>query len=69
MVNCLFAHKIVAVTVELKVRFRHPIIIHAPVIIRAELRDSREQLYTLNSQVTQHGIVKAQATGKFMTNC
>ena len=37
MTNCLFAHGCVGMTAELKVRFRHPVIVEQPVVVRARI--------------------------------
>ncbi len=66
MTNCLFAHGIVAVTAELKVKFRHPIALDSPVDVRASITESRPPLHRVEGTVMQAGEVKAKSSGKFM---
>jgi uncharacterized protein (TIGR00369 family) len=66
MTNCLFAHGIVAVTAKMTVRFRHPIALGAPLVVRACVTRSQAPLHVVEAQVIQDGQVKAKATGKFM---
>lgn len=66
MTNCLFAHGTAAVTGEMTVRFRHPIELGEPVVVRARIVDSRTPLYATEAEIIQNGQVKAKATGKFM---
>ena len=46
MTNCLFAHGIVAVTAEMNVRFRHPIKLGLPLLLKAKItaRKQRKKL-------------------------
>jgi len=66
MTNCLFAHGIVAVTVEMTVRFRHPIALHADLLVRAHIVRSQAPLHIIQAEAIQNGQVKAKAVGKFM---
>jgi acyl-coenzyme A thioesterase PaaI-like protein len=66
MTNCLFAHGVVAVTAELRVRFRDPIPVQLPLLVRAAICDSKPPLYVLEAWIMQGGKVKAKAKGKFM---
>jgi uncharacterized protein (TIGR00369 family) len=66
MTNCLFAHGIVAMTGEMTVRFRHPIEVDTPLVVRAHITRSQVPLHIVEAQVVQDGQVKAKATGKFM---
>lgn len=66
MTNCLFAHGIVALTGELTVRFRHPVVLATPAVIRARRARSLAPLHVLEAEVVQDGEVKATAVGKFM---
>lgn len=65
MTNCLFAHGQVAVTVELNVRFRNPVLVGRPVAIKAWIESSLPPLYTLRGEIRQDGELMATATGKF----
>lgn len=66
MANCLFAHGIVALTAEIRVRFRHPIKADAPLTISAKISGSIGTLYTLDSRIAQHGKDGARGKGKFI---
>ena len=66
MTNCFFARDIVAVTAEITVRFRHPIALHAPLLVRAHITRSQALPHIVEAQIFQDGRVKAKATGKFM---
>lgn len=66
MVHCLFAHDIIAVTAEMNVRFKSPIHLGTPLIISANLEISQPSLYVTKAMISQNGLVKAKAIGKFM---
>lgn len=66
MANCLFAHGIVAVTAELKVRFLRPIHVNSPLRVRACLNDMHSPLFVLGAEIFQGEEVKAKANGKFI---
>jgi uncharacterized protein (TIGR00369 family) len=66
MTNCLFVHGHVAVTAELNVRFRNPIVLGKPVTIKAWIESSGAPLYVLAGEIRQNGDVMATATGKFL---
>lgn len=66
MTNCLFAHGQVAVTAELNVRYRHPVLIQCPLRVRARLDRSFHSLFHVRAELIQEGVVKAFATAKFM---
>jgi len=66
MTNCLFAHGIVAVTAEITVRFRHPVELDAPLVVRAHITRSQAPLHIVEAQIVQDGQIKAKASGKFM---
>ena len=66
MTNCLFAHELVAVTAELKVRFRHPVTTTAPATLRAWLRESYGVLHLVDAELRQDVRVKVRASGKFV---
>ncbi len=66
MTNCIFAHGCSAVTAELNVRFRHPVVIGKPAIVRAWIDRSSPPLYVVKAEVLQDQQVKTTATGKFM---
>ena len=66
MTNCMFAYGCSAVTAELKVRFRHPVVTGQIATVRAWIVQSASPLYIVKAEVLQGGQVKATATGKFM---
>ena len=65
MANCLFAHGIAAVTAELTVRFRHPIVLGKPVVVRARIVEAAGPLYRLEARLLQDGELKVRAKGTF----
>lgn len=66
MTNCLFARDCVAVTADLHVRFRHPVVTDRTARVRAWINRSTSCLYELQAEILQDGQVKTTATGKFM---
>ena len=66
MTNCLFAHGIRGLTVELKVRYHESVAASEEVFLQAWLDDDAHGLYRLRAELAQGGSVKARATGKFM---
>ena len=66
MTNCLLARGCVAVTAELRVRFRLPVATGRPAMVRAWLDRSRRQVHILGAELRQGGEVHATAVGKFM---
>ena len=66
MTNCLFAQGCCAVTAELNVRFRHPVVTGRDATVRAWVERSTAPLHILKAEVVQEGQVKATASGKFM---
>ncbi len=66
MTNCLFAHGLVAVTAELKVKFRHPIEVGKPLVTRARIKHSMRPLHEVEAELFQEDQLKAKAVGKFM---
>ncbi len=65
MGNCLFALGLIAVTVEITTRFRHPVLIGRAASVQARLERIAEPLYLLTARIVQDGQVKATAKGKF----
>jgi uncharacterized protein (TIGR00369 family) len=68
MTNCLFAHGVSAVTVELNVRFRHPVVTGKVAMVRAWVERSTTRLYVVKAEIVQDRQNKATALGKFMKN-
>jgi acyl-coenzyme A thioesterase PaaI-like protein len=66
MTNCLFAHGRVAVTGELSIRFRRPVLTNHPATVRAWIKESFLGLYVVAAELRQENEVMARATGKFM---
>ena len=66
MTNCLFARSICGLTAELKVRFHQSVAASEEVSLQAWLDDDAHGLYQLHAELTQSGVVKASANGKFM---
>jgi acyl-coenzyme A thioesterase PaaI-like protein len=66
MTNCLFAAGKAALTAELSVKFKSPVVAAEHVTVQAWIRDDICPLYILEAELLQGGIVKARATGKFM---
>jgi uncharacterized protein (TIGR00369 family) len=65
MTNCLFAHGHVAMTAELKVRYRKPVLTGHEMFIRAWITRSQAPLHLLEAELKQEGCVKAIASAKF----
>lgn len=66
MTNCLFAQGIAAVTAEMTVRFRHPITVSRPLLVKARITRSQPPLHVVEAEIVQDDQVKARASGKFM---
>lgn len=66
MTQWLFAHGLTGVTAELKVRFRHPVLLGEPAQVTAHLKTASHPLYELEAQIVQNGQLKARATGRFL---
>ena len=66
MTNCLFAHGHPGVTAEITVRFRHPVCIDTPAIVRAWIERCSPPMHVLKAELVQDGQLKATARGKFM---
>jgi acyl-coenzyme A thioesterase PaaI-like protein len=67
MTNCLFARGIRGLTVELRVRYHGGVVGAEESLVRAWLEDDSHGLFQLRAELAQGGVVKASATGKFMT--
>ncbi|HVM49775.1 MAG TPA: PaaI family thioesterase [Candidatus Acidoferrum sp.] len=66
MANCLFAQGCVALTAELKVRYRKPVIIGQEMRVRAWITRSQAPLHLLAAELQQEGCIKARASAKFL---
>ena len=65
MGNCMFAHGLATVTVELTTKFRHPVMIGQQALVSARIIRHSHPLYLLEAEIVQDGTVKATAKGKF----
>ncbi|MEJ2720282.1 MAG: PaaI family thioesterase [bacterium] len=66
MTHCVFARGCTALTAELNVRFRQPVVVGAPITVRAWIDRSRGPLHLTRAELTQNHEVKATAEGKFI---
>ncbi|MGO8931056.1 MAG: PaaI family thioesterase [Limisphaerales bacterium] len=66
LTNCLFARGQVAMTGELKVRYRKPVMIGREVFIRAWILQSLSPFHLLAAELKQGGCIKATASAKFV---
>lgn len=66
MTNCMFAHGLVGMTGELKVRFRHVVDIGKAARVRAWLERSSHRLHVFGACLEQDGKTKATASGRFL---
>jgi len=66
MTNRLFAEEIVAVTAELRVRYREPVLIGAEILLRGWIEKRHAPLFLLNAELLQEGCIRATASAKFM---
>lgn len=66
MTNCLFLCGLVAVTAELKVRFRRPLPTGTGATVRAWLGDTVGSLHIIRAEIRHGGRIAASAFGKFI---
>lgn len=66
MVNCLFAHGIVAFTAEIKVRFRLPVAVNCPVTVKAGISSRSRSIYKMEAVLLQDKRIMARAEAKFL---
>ena len=66
MTSCMFAHGLVCMTGELKVRFRHVVEIGRSIRVRAWLDRSSHRLHILRASLEQDGETRATASARFM---
>lgn len=67
MTNYLFAQDVVAVTAELKIRYRHPVQTGLRAELFAEIENHHSDLYLMKAQLFQSDKLHATATAKFLT--
>ena len=66
MANCLFAQNLQAVTAELSVKFKAPVVLKHQATVEARVVRDLFPLFLMEATVTQDGEVKATATSKFV---
>jgi len=66
MANCLFAQKLQAVTAELSIRFKAPVVLNSQATAEARIVRDLFPLFLMEANLTQDGEVKATATAKFI---
>jgi len=66
MTNCLFALGLEAVTAELVVRYRNPIVTGHPVQVSATIARLSHRLFVLDAKIEQDGLTKIAGQGKFL---
>jgi len=66
MTNCMFAYGIHAVTAELNIKFRYPVVCCQSVTVRAWITRSSSKLHLLKAEISQNGQIMATGTGKFV---
>lgn len=66
MANCLFAHRISAMTARLIVRFLLPVAIDQPAVVKAWIREYEPPLYVLEAELEQNGKVLVRGSAKFI---
>ena len=66
MTNCLFAHEVTALTAELNVRFRSPVVTGQTAKVSAKVIRSDSPLHVVEAKITQNGKTRVTATGKFL---
>jgi uncharacterized protein (TIGR00369 family) len=66
MANCLFAQDLQAVTAELSVRFKGPVVLKHQATAEARVTRDLFPLFLMEASLTQDGEVKATATAKFI---
>ena len=66
MANCLFAHRITAVTARLIVRYQFPVKTDCPATVRAWMREYEPPLYVLEAEIEQDGKIVVRGSAKFM---
>jgi len=67
MTNCLFARGIRALTAELRVRYRFPVLAAEELTVRAWLESSHHGLFEMRAEITQGASLKARANGRFIS--
>jgi acyl-coenzyme A thioesterase PaaI-like protein len=66
MTHCLFAAGRTAVTAELSLKYRQPVLVGRVATVRARVERDLAPLYLLQAELVQDGVVKVTASAKFM---
>jgi len=66
MTNCLFARGLAAVTVDMNVRFRHPVTVSLPAMVWAWLESEGSPVHRLAAELLEGGQVVATAMTRFI---
>ena len=66
MTCCLMAHDVIGVTADLRIRYRHPVTLDAPIEVRTHVTSEKHTLHQLQTEILQHGKRCVLAKGKFM---
>ena len=66
MGHCMFARGQAAVTAEMTIRFRHPVVTNQEATVSARIARSSHPLYRLEAEIIQAGQVKVTAKAKFL---
>ncbi len=66
MTNCLFAHGHVAVTAELTIRYRQPVMTDRRATVRAWIHESSHRLHRMRAELIQDGQVLVVGAAKFL---
>lgn len=66
MTNCLMARGTPGLTARLEIRYRHPVLIGEPILVRGWREGARGPLHMLGAEIVQKGRVVVTATARFM---
>jgi acyl-coenzyme A thioesterase PaaI-like protein len=66
MANCLFAHRVAAVTARMIIRFLLPVAVDKPAMVKAWIREYEPPLYVLEAELEQNGQPLVRASAKFI---
>ena len=66
MGHCMFARGQIAVTAEMTIRFRHPVVTNQEATVSARITRFSHPLYLLEAEIIQAGQVKVTAKAKFL---
>jgi acyl-coenzyme A thioesterase PaaI-like protein len=66
MANCLFAHRIAAVTARMIIRYILPVKIDQPAVIKAWIKEYEPPLYVLEAEIEQNKRALVRASAKFI---